>query len=160
MGSILRSLKELLPSGVTATVRVKVIRSGQFELPEKSQLISAFYWISSSEVFLEEVAVNIQHCAYIQSEEEYSDLKFIIAKCPQEKLPYTFKEREGLFNLDTQYAAIKVKHFSIFGIKSSRKTKVRCAAFKYYKQRTTTCIPANTDFHFVLVRNLPPETMV
>ena len=49
-----------LPPGVTAHVAVKVILAGQFELPEDSQLISAIYWVSSSEVFIKEVAVNIQ----------------------------------------------------------------------------------------------------
>ena len=48
-----------LATGVTASVGVKVILSGQFKLPDNRQLISAIYWISSSDVFLKEVAVNI-----------------------------------------------------------------------------------------------------
>ena len=63
-----------LPPGVTASVGVKVILAGQFKLPENRQLISAIYWVSSSEMFLEKVAVNIQHCAFIRSEEQCSDL--------------------------------------------------------------------------------------
>ena len=50
-----------LASGVTASVGVKVILSGQFKLPDNRQLISAIYWISSSEVFLKEVAVAMLH---------------------------------------------------------------------------------------------------
>ena len=46
-------------------------------------MISALYWISSSEVFLKEVAVNIQHCAVIKNEEQCSTFRFIIAKCSQ-----------------------------------------------------------------------------
>ena len=49
----------LPPRHVTASVGVKVILADQFQLPKDRQLISAMYWISSSEVFLKEVAVNI-----------------------------------------------------------------------------------------------------
>ena len=62
--------KGALSPGVTARVAVKVILQGdQFKLPENSQLISPIYWIVSSEVFLKEVTVNIQHYAVITSEE-------------------------------------------------------------------------------------------
>ena len=101
-----------LPHGVTAYVRLKVILTGQFKLPENRQLISAFYWVSSSKVFRKNVAVNIQHCAVIENEEQ--DFRFIIAKCSQKELPYTFKEFEGLFNPCTQYATIKLKQFVQF----------------------------------------------
>ena len=69
---------------MTASVAVKVILGGQFQFPENRLLISALYWVSSSELFLKEVAVNIQHCAVIKNEEQCSTLKFIIAKCSQE----------------------------------------------------------------------------
>ena len=94
---------------------VKVILAGQFKFPEHRQLISAIYWVSSSVVFLKEVAVNIKHCAIVQSDDQCSQLKFIIAKCSQNELPYTFREREGLFNSHTQYGAIKLKQFSLLG---------------------------------------------
>ena len=64
-----------LPPRVTSSIAVKAILT---ELPEDSKLISAIYWISASEVFLKEVAVNIQHCAVIRSEEEFSKFRFII----------------------------------------------------------------------------------
>ena len=147
-----------LPPGVTASVGVKVILAGQFKLPENKLLISAFYWVSSSEVFLKEVAVNIQHCAFIRSEEQCSVFKFIIAKCSQKELPYTFKERDGLFNSHTQYATIKLKQFSIMSAVAPLDTKICCAAFMYYKQRTA--IPPSADFHFVLVMDLPPQIQV
>ena len=142
-----------LPPGVIASVGLKVILTGQFKLPENRQLISAFYWVSSSEVFLKEVAVNIQHCAVIENEEQCLDFRFIIAKCSQKELPYTFKEFEGLFNLCTQYATIKLKQFSILSIVSSRRTELQCAALMYYKQQAA--ILANADFRFVLVKELP-----
>ena len=104
-----------VPPGVTASVGVKVILAGQFKFPENSQLISAIYWVSSSVEFVKEVAVNIQHCAVIRSEDQCSQFKFIIAKCSQKELPYKFREREGLFSSHTQYGAIKLKQFSLLG---------------------------------------------
>ena len=143
--------------GVTVSVGVKVILAGQFKLPESRQLISALYWVSSSKVFLKEVSVNIQHCAYIQSEEQCSNCNFIIAKCSQKELPYTFREREGLFNSHTQYGAIKLKTFSIIGGTAPPETELRCLASLYYKQHTG--IPV-IDIHFVLVNNLSPHSEV
>ena len=113
-----------LATGTTASVGVKVILSGQFKLPDNRQLISAIYWISSSEVFLKEVAVNIQHFAVITSEEQCSKFSFIIARCSQKELPYTFREREGSFNPHTQYGTIKLKQFSLVGETSPQDTEL------------------------------------
>ena len=140
-----------LPPNVTASVAVKVLLGGQFELPEDSQLISAIYWISSSELFLKKVAVNIQHCAIITSVEQCSALRFIVARCSQKVLPYKFMEKNGLFNMHTQYASIKVKQFSIFGIKGSKNTELRCVSLKFYKPIANT---KRVDYVFVLVRDL------
>ena len=147
-----------LPPGVTASVAVKVILSGQFQLPENSQLISAIYWVSSSEVFLKEVAVNIQHCAVINSKEQCSSFRFIIAKCSQEVLPYRFREREGVFNPHTQYGAIKLKQFSLIGETASADTETLCTALMFYKQRRAS--PLVADFHFVVVKDLEPFEQV
>ena len=136
-----------LAPGVTASVGVKVILAGQFKLPENSQLISAIYWIYTSEVFLEEVAVNIQHCADLKNEEQCSKCKFIIAKCSQKELPYTFKEKEGLFNPKTQYGTIKVKRFSLFGENAPLDQELRYSGYMLYKPFQNYA----TNFHFVVV---------
>ena len=144
-----------LPPNVTASVAVKAILAGQFQLPEASQLISAIYWISASEVFLEEVAVNIQHCAVIRSDEETSKFRFIIAKCSQKELPYRFKERAGVFNPHTQYATIKLKQFSLVGTTSqgdgSDEIQRLYIAFWFYKQIPMT---VKVDFNFTIVHYL------
>ena len=146
-----------LPSGVTASVAVKVILAGQFQFPDDSQLISAIYWISASEVFLKEVAVNIQHCAVIRSEEECLKFRFIIAKCSQKELPYTFVERKGVFNTHTQYATIKLKRFSMVGITSRGDEQVETEklyiALKFYKQILSS---VHVDFIFMIVCYLDP----
>ena len=139
----------LLP-GVTASVGVKVILGGQFELPENRKLISAIYWVSSSAVFLKEVAVNIQHCAVITSDDQCSEFKFIVARCSQDVLPYKFKEKGGLFNIHTQYATINVKQFSLLGIISSLDTELHHMSLKFYKPIAKT---NKVDYVFVLVHN-------
>ena len=144
-----------LAADVTASVAVKVILGGQFKLPENSQLISAVYWISSSEVFLKEVAVNIQHCAVIRNEEQCSNFKFIIAKCSQKELPYTFKEKAGVFNPNTQYAAIKLKRFSMIGETAPTDTETRCTALMFYQEHIPRTLNA-VEFHFVIVKDLQP----
>ena len=139
-----------LPPDVTASVAIKVILAGQFELPKDSQLISAIYWISSSEVFLKEVAVNIQHCAAIASKEQCSVFKFVVARCSQEVLPYKFREKAGLFNVNTQYATIKVKHFSFFGIIGPWSAELHYMSLKFYRPIPST---KKVDYVFALVRN-------
>ena len=139
-----------LPPNVTASVAVKVILAGQFDLPKDSQLISAIYWISSSEVFLKELAVNIQHCAVIASEEQCSEFKFVVARCSQEVLPYKFREKAGLFNVNTHHATIKVKHFSFFGITSPWRTELHYMSLKFYRPIPRT---KKVDYVFVLVHN-------
>ena len=141
-----------LSPGVTASVRVKVILGGQFQFPENRRLISAIYAVTSSEVFLKEVAVNIQHCAAINTEEQSSMCRFIIAKCTQRVLPYRFREREGEFNPHTQYGTIKLKRFSLIGETAPDDTDLKCAALMYYREQIPS--PLVVDFHFVVVKNL------
>ena len=142
-----------LPPGVTASVAVKVILTGQFQLPEDSQLISAIYWISASEEFLKEVAVYIQHCAVIKSVEECLKFRFIIIKCSQKELPYQFRVQEGVFNPYTQYATIKLKQYSLLGAIGPPGTVVSYTALKFYKQIPST---RYVEFKFVVVCNHGP----
>ena len=146
----------VMKSTSTVVVREGALLAGQFKPPENRQLISAFYWVSSSQVFLKDVAVNIQHCAEIENEEQCLDFRFIIARCSQKELPYRFKEFEGLFSPYTQYASIdnlNLESSIVLGISAPHHTKIRCVAFMYYKQQTDT--PGNVEFHFVLVKELP-----
>ena len=147
-----------LPPGVTAIVGVKVILGGQFTFPENRRLISAIYAVTCSEVFLKEVAVNIQHCAAIKTEEQCSTCRFIIAKCTQEVLSYRFMEREGVFNLHNQYGAVRLKRFSLIGETASADTDLNCTALMYYREQIPS--PLVVDFHFVVVKNLEPYIQV
>ena len=139
-----------LPPGVTAIVGVRVILGGQFQFPENRRLISAIYAVTCSEVFHKEVAVNIQHCAAIKTEEQCSSCRFIIAKCTQEDLPYKFKEREGVFNPHTQYGAVKLKRFSLIGETASDDTELKCTALMFYRKQLQ-----NEQMHTPLVARFP-----
>ena len=130
------------PPGVTASVAIRAILKGQFSLPENSELVSAIYWISCSENLLKHVAVNIQHCALISSEEEYGKFKFIIAKCSQGP-PYKFAQRDGVFKARTQYATIQCKRFSILGILGFRPFKNTYIVLKFLKH-----IPDSVNMKF------------
>ena len=122
-----------IPSDATAKVSVKVMLTGQFEIPVDTRLASALYWIYSEKDFLEPVSVNIQHCMLILNEAECARFKFIIARCDQEVLPYRFKEREGLFSPYSQYATIKLKRFSIVGATAPINATKFYVALKFYK---------------------------
>ena len=145
-----------LAPGITASVGIRVILAGQFKLPENQQLISAIYWIYTSEVFLKEVAVNIQHCADVKNEEQCSKCKFIIAKCSQKELPYTFKEKEGLFNPYTQYGTIKVKRFSLIGETAPKDQTIQYTGLLLYKQIARNIV----TFHLVVVQDLEAHLKV
>lgn len=148
-----------LPSGVTASVTVKVIAGDRFDFPENRQLISAIYLISSSEKFLKEVSVNIEHCAVIKNEEQCSKLKFVIGKRSQEIPSYKFRERDGMFNPRNQYGTFKLKQFLMIGVTAPDDIETHCTALMYYKkQQVPRCLIA--DFHFVVVKNLEPFLQV
>ena len=105
-----------LPPGVTATVAVRAIIGGSFELPKDSELIGAFYWITSTRTFQKEVTVRLQHCAIIESDTECECVKFLIAKCPQPQLPYKFTVVDGNFTPHSQFASVSVTEFSIIAV--------------------------------------------
>ena len=71
--------------------------------------------------------------------------------------PYTFKEREGLFNVHTPYAAIKVKQFSVFAEIAPEGTGLCYTGLVFYKP-----IPCalSVDFVFVIICNLEAHLQV
>ena len=144
-----------LPSG-TATLNVKGIVAGQFELPNDSQLISAIYCISCSEVSSEEMSVEIDHFAVIRSYEQCSKFRFIIAETSQLQLPYKFKEREGSFNPHAQYGTIKLSLNSMMiGAVGPKDTELYFSALKFYKP-----IPGTLKVEFVFVVVCQSEVLI
>ena len=74
-------------------------------------------------------------------------MKFIIAECSQEVLPCKFKKAgKDLFNTHSQYAAIKVKQFSLFGPLG---TKMHYMSLMFYKPIATNKV----DYVFAVVHD-------
>ena len=80
---------------------VKVSLSGQFDLPENSELVSAVYWVYSPHLFLEPLTMEIQHCAAITTPTQCAQLTFICTKCTQKEMPYSLKNLMGSHNRET-----------------------------------------------------------
>ena len=153
-GFYLEVPEEALPPEETANVTISIILDGQVGLPANSQLISGLFSITSTKEFLKEVAVNIQHSAVTRSNEECSKFKFIIAKGfqPDTSQPYTFEEKEGVFNPDSQYGRIMLKQFdTVIGQTAPPSTAIDCTSFLFYKPIPNT---GDVDFHFVVIRQL------
>jgi len=114
----LHAPKGSLPEGLDqCDVKVKVSLSGQFDLPENSELVSAVYWVYSPHLFLEPLTVEIQHCTAITTPTQCAQLTFIRTKCTQKELPYSFKELDsGSFKPNTPYGSISITHFSGIGV--------------------------------------------
>ena len=143
-----------LPPKETAEVTVRVILNDQFQIPANSQLISALYWITSTRVFLKDVAVNIQHSAVIRSREDHTKFKFIIAKSSQ---PNHYREIEGKFQANNQYGTIMLKTFSEMGVIAPKNTDCFCTAHIFYKSFPKT---DDLEFHFAVIRKLDTLTEV
>ena len=135
-----------LPAGIEeARVNIRVSLSGQFQLPEDSDLLSPVYWISAPCKFTKPVTLEIQHCA-LKDEAVLSDLSFVSAMCSQKDLPYRFKQLDGgVFTMHSFYGSIQLSHFSGKAI-AGRKTTPRLYCARLYHT-----IEQKYDWRFCLV---------
>ena len=101
-----------LPKGKRCEITVKAITTGQFNFPKHTELVSSVYWIYSSCKFLKQVDVVIDHCAILQSLDDCSQMRFILARCDQESLPYNFSVKPGTFSPNNREGLISLKSFS------------------------------------------------
>ena len=94
---------------------IKATLTGQFEFPGGTELVSAVYHVQSPLKFYQPLTVEIQHCAKSSSG---SSLSFVIAKCAQSELPYTFKpiKDAGVFSPHSSYGSISIAQFSLVAI--------------------------------------------
>ena len=115
-----------LPTGMEeCKVNIRVSLSGQFQLPEDSDLLSPVFWILAPCKFTKPVTLEIQHCALREDETVLSELAFISALCSQKDLPYRFKQLDGgVFTMHSFYGSIQLSHFSAKAI-AGRKTTPR-----------------------------------
>ena len=166
---------DALSDGVTYTLAIKTITSQEFDIPLDSEVVSAFYWIYSSHRFIKPVTLELQHCARIDNEEVASCMSFIVARCNQEKLPYQFKKKEGVFIPHKTTGNISVISFSIFAI--IKMVALSCGMtmnmleepvaahihqhkptrYSYqYKVFGRKCNPKVYQFDFLFYKDLPP----
>ena len=120
-------------------IDIKAGLSGQFSLPDDSQLVSCVYWIACSQKFLKSVTLDIEHCAAVQDSSQSSSLRFVAAKCSQTDLPYQFRElKKATFSPQSSFGSVQVSQFSFFGIiayKVCSWLRRYRAIFQYTKER-------------------------
>ena len=106
-----------LPAGLEeCRLLIKVGLSGQFALPQNTSLVSAVYWLDSEPrcKFSQPLTLEIQHCAMPS---QTSRLNFVIAKCSQRNLPYTFETmEEGKFSSQSAYGCMQLDSFSLIAL--------------------------------------------
>ena len=104
-----------LPEGTPEYhVNIKASLSGQFELPEGYELVSAVYWVATPGKFTKPVTIEAQHCANFSNP---SQLCFVRTNCTQKSLPYKFKIVDGgSFACGSKYGVLSAPHFSGNGV--------------------------------------------
>ena len=148
---------EALKSGSSPlTMHIQASVSGEFQLPNDLELVSAVYWISTAKtLFSQPVTVTVQHCAHLGYSDTFTSLSFITAKCTQPTLPYNFKRMQnGVFTRDSQYGSIELDHFSAVAVAGINKGY--CISTHYVPQRTATTWLT----HFAITSNLNINIMV
>ena len=130
----------------TASFKVRVVNPRTFQLPEGTELLSPFYWVTSEGDTAGPVGVEIQHCAHIITKEELSGLGVAMHKVHEEPVPpYLFEVVKGHLNSTSGYARIKVEFsdriLALFRrIRRTLNLEMRFQARLYYKPYlTTTC---------------------
>ena len=146
---------------MTVNLAIKAFKSGKFQLPNDTQLVSSIYWVSASQRFDKEVSVQIEHCAVISSEEEASNYKFIVGASSQKNLPYTFKVRDAVFSPQSRLGTISVRQFSFMAIVNIFRGswgKYRYMSYCFIKKAASTrpC----WDCEFLVTQNLTARVQV
>ena len=148
-----------LPGGMSeCRVNIKASLSGQFQLPENSDLLSPVFWISAPCKFTKLVTLEIQHCALREGKTVLSDLSFVSAKCSQkDPLPYRFKQLDGgVFSIHSSYGSIHLSHFSGFGITGRRSTPRLYCVHLYHTVKQTY----DWRFYLAITQDLAAQVTV
>lgn len=151
-------LKESLPVGrVESRVNIEASISGQFQLPEDSDLLSPIFWIFAPFNFTKPITLEIQHCALIEDGTVFSDLSFVSANCSESEPPYIFKQLEGgVFPTHTSYGSIQLCHFSWFAITGRRRTSRSYCAYLYHTMR----MRCDWRYYFIITQDVDAKITV
>lgn len=147
-----------LPGGMgECRVNIRASVSGQFQLPENSDLLSPVFWISAPCKSTKPVTLEIQHCALREDESVLSDLSFVSAKDSQKDLPYRFKQLDGgVFTKHSFYGSIQLSHFCGIGV-TGRISTPRSYCVHLY--RTMKQI-YDWRFYLAITQDLPVQNSV
>ena len=150
--------KDSLPPGIAeCRINIRVSLSGQFQLPEGSDLLSPVFWISAPCKFTKPVTLEIQHCALTENEAVLSNLSFVLTKCSQKDLPYRFRQVDsGVFTKHSTDGSIELKHFSGISIAGSEETPRSYCAHLYHTMEDVH----DWIFYFVITQDLDAENTV
>ena len=142
----------------TASFKVRVVNPITFELPEGTELLSPFYWVTSDGDTAGPVGVEIQHnCARITNR-GLSGLGVAIHKVHDKpEPPYLFKEVKGHLSSSSGYAKMKVEFsdriLALFRrLRRALNLEMRFQARLYYEPLLTTTCKA----HLVIVPDTNP----
>ena len=145
--------KDSLPAGMEeCKINIGVSLSGQFQLPEGTDLLSPVFWISAPCKFTKPVTLEIT-----EDEAVLSNLSFVSAKCSQRDLPYTFTTMGGgVFTTNSTYGSIQLSHFSGVGVTGRKGTPRSYCAHLYHTKKKDY----EWRFYFVIIQDLHAKNMV
>ena len=150
--------KGSLPPGIReCNINIRASLSGQFQLPENSDLLSPVFWITASCKFTKPVTLEIQHCALREYEAELPNLSFVSTKCSQKDLPYRFRQVDGgVFTSHSSYGSIKLSHFSGIAVTGRKSTPRFYCAHVYHTMKQMY----DWRFYFVITQDLDVKNTV
>ena len=143
-----------LPEGIPEySVNIKASLSGQFELPESYELVSAMYWVKTPGKFTKPITIEVQHCANFS---DPNQLHFVFTSFAKKGLPYKFEVIDGgSFTLGNTYGALSTTHFCGIGV--AKKVEPSEPSCKYCAQVYFT-VKNLKDYwyycHFVITKGL------
>ena len=93
----------------TASFKVRVVSPRTQQLPEGTELLSPFYWVTSEGDTAGPVGIEIQHCVHI-TKEGLPGLGVAMLKVHEKpEPPYLFEEVEGHLSSTSDYARMEVE---------------------------------------------------
>ena len=138
-------------------IDIRASLSGQFQLPDDSDLLSPAFWITAPCVFTKPVTLEVEHCALTEDETVLSELSFVSANCSQRDLPYRFRQLAGgVFTTHSSYGSIQLTHFSGFSVIGRKKTPQSYCAHLYHTMKRVY----DWRFYFVITKDLDANNTV
>ena len=138
-------------------INIRASLSGQFQLPEGTDLLSPVFWISAPCKFTKPVTLELQHCALAEDEAALSNLGFVSTKCSQRELPFKFTTMGGgVFTTHSTYGSIKLSHFSGVGVTGRKGIPRSYCAHLYHTKKKDY----EWRFYFVIIQDLHAKNMV